>query len=150
MSSLSLYNLLVGQFVSENLYPDETDITQFDNFSEDQKLSLSIIENLRLILGTRKGSVVHLPDFGMPDILQLYIDSGNPVESLKNELRSVILKYEPRIGEVRFEESEFDRKILRASLKIIIKIKDNPNKEILITEFSTTGWTKVVQQKDVK
>ena len=63
MSSLSLYNLLVGQFVSENLYPDETDITQFDNFSEDQKLSLSIIENLRLILGTRKGSVVHLPDF---------------------------------------------------------------------------------------
>ena len=86
----------------------------------------------------------------MPDILQLYIDSGNPVESLKNELRSVILKYEPRIGEVRFEESEFDRKILRASLKIIIKIKDNPNKEILITEFSTTGWTKVVQQKDVK
>ncbi|MFZ0456152.1 MAG: type VI secretion system baseplate subunit TssE [Ignavibacteriaceae bacterium] len=150
MSSLSLYNLLVGQFVSENSNPYETDIDQFENFTEDQKLSLSIIENLRMILGTRKGSVLHLPDFGMPDILQLYVYSGNPVESLKKELRDVILKYEPRIGEVRFEESEFDQKILRASLKIIIKIKDNPNKEILITEFSTTGWTKVIQQRDIK
>jgi type VI secretion system protein len=150
MSSLSLYNLLVGQFISENTNPDVTDIDHFDNFSEDQKLSLSIIENLRMILSSRKGSVLHLPDFGMPDILQLYVDSGNPVESLKKELHDVILKYEPRIGEVRFEESEFDQKMLRASLKIIIKIKDNPNKEILITEFSTTGWTKVIQQRDVK
>ena len=150
MSSLSIYNLLVGQFVSESTNPDETDIANFDNLSEDQKLSLSIIENLRMILGTRKGSVVHLPDFGMPDILQLYMEYGNPIESLKKDLHDVILKYEPRIGEVRFEETEFDQKILRASIKIIIRLKDNPNQEILITEFSTTGWTKVIQQREVK
>lgn len=150
MSSLSIYNLLVGQFISENTNPDETDIANFDNLSEDQKLSSSIIENLRMILGTRKGSVVHLPDFGMPDILQLYMEYGDPIESLKKDIRDVILKYEPRIGEVRFEETEFDQKILRASIKIIIRLKDNPNQEILITEFSTTGWTKVIRQGDVK
>lgn len=150
MSNLSLYNLLVGQFISESTNPDEADISKFDNLPEDQKLSLSIIENLRMILSTRRGSVLHLPDFGMPDILRLYIDYEDPIEELKKDIRDVILKYEPRIGEVRFEETDFDQKILRASVKIIIRIKNNPNKEILITEFSTTGWTKVIQQREVK
>ena len=150
MHNLSLYNLLVGQFTYENNNPDETDISQFDHLTEDEKLSYSIIENLRMILTTRKGSVLHLPDFGIPDILQLYFGSGNPLDLLKKEIRDVILKYEPRISEVRIEKSEFDQKTLRAALKIIIRIKDNSSKEVLLTEFSTTGWTKVVQEKDAK
>ncbi|MCX6151857.1 MAG: type VI secretion system baseplate subunit TssE [Ignavibacteriales bacterium] len=150
MSNLSLYNILVGQFTYENKNLDEAGLSQFDHLTEDQKLSLSVIENLRMILTTRRGSVLHLPDFGISDILQLYLESGNPTELLKKEIQEVILKYEPRVGEVRIEKSDFDQKTLRASLKIIIKIKDSPNKEILLTEFSTTGWTKVVQEKDAK
>lgn len=134
--------------MSEVLNPDEIGPQQFDKLTEDQKLSLSIVENLRMILTTRRGSVQHLPDFGVSDILQIYIRSDNPIESLKQELKQVILKYEPRISEVRMESSEFDQKTLRASLKIIVKVKDSPNTEILLTEFSTTGWTKVVLEKD--
>ncbi len=148
MKNLSLYNILVGQFISEVENPDEIGLQQFDHLTEDQKLSLSIIENLRMILTTRRGSVQHLPDFGISDILQLYINSDNPVESLKQEIKELILKYEPRISEVQIQSSEFDQKTLRASLKIIIKIKDSSNKEILLTEFSTTGWTKVVYDKE--
>ena len=150
MKNLSLYNVLLGQFVSEVNNPDEIGLEQFEHLTEDQKLSLSIIENLRMILTTRRGSVLHLPDFGISDILQLYISSDNPVESLKREIKELILKYEPRIGEVQIQSSEFDQKTLRASLKIIIKIKDSSNREILLTEFSTTGWTKVVYDKDSK
>ena len=148
MKNLSLYNELLGQFVSEVINPDEIGPQQFDKLTEDQKLSLSIVENLRMILTTRRGSVQHLPDFGVSDILQIYIRSENPIESLKQELKQVILKYEPRIKEVIMETSEFDQKTLRASLKIIVKVKDSPNTEILLTEFSTTGWTKVVLDKD--
>lgn len=148
LKNLSLYNELLGQFVSEVLNPDEVGPQQFDKLTEDQKLSLSIVENLRMILTTRRGSVQHLPDFGVSDILQIYIRSDNPIESLKQELKQVILKYEPRIKEVIMETSEFDQKTLRASLKIIVKVKDSPNTEILLTEFSTTGWTKVVLDKD--
>lgn len=148
MKNLSLYNELLGQFVSEVVNPDEIGPQQFDRLTEDQKLSLSIVENLRMILTTRRGSVQHLPDFGVSDILQIYIRSDNPIESLKQELKQVILKYEPRIKEVIMETSEFDQKTLRASLKIIVKVKDSPNTEILLTEFSTTGWTKVVLDKD--
>jgi len=148
LKNLSLYNELLGQFVSEVVNPDEIGPQQFDRLTEDQKLSLSIVENLRMILTTRRGSVQHLPDFGVSDILQIYIRSENPIESLKQELKQVILKYEPRIKEVIMETSEFDQKTLRASLKIIVKVKDSPNTEILLTEFSTTGWTKVVLDKD--
>jgi type VI secretion system protein len=148
LKNLSLYNELLGQFISEVINPDEIGPQQFDKLTEDQKLSLSIVENLRMILTTRRGSVQHLPDFGVSDILQIYIRSENPIESLKQELKQVILKYEPRIKEVIMETSEFDQKTLRASLKIIVKVKDSPNTEILLTEFSTTGWTKVVLDKD--
>ncbi len=138
----------MGQFVSEVVNPDEIGPQQFEHLTEDQKLSLSIIENLRMILTTRRGSILHLPDFGISDILQIYLASDNPIESLKKEIREVILKYEPRVSEVQIQNSEFDQKTLRAALKIIIKLKDSSNKEILLTEFSTTGWTKVTLDKD--
>ena len=48
-----------------------------EKMSEEKKLRQSIIENLQMVLRTRQGSVLHLPDFGMPDILQLYFNSGN-------------------------------------------------------------------------
>lgn len=140
----------MGQFASETRNPDSIDPDSFDGLTEDQKLRNSIIENLRMVLSARQGSVLHLPDFGMPDILQMYFESGNTIDPLKKELHDVILKYEPRISEVMVQHSEFDQETMRISIKIIASIKDNMNKEILLTEFSTTGWTKVIFEKDVK
>lgn len=150
MENLSLYDILVGQFVSESRNPDEIDFSRFDHLTEEEKLRYSIMENLRMVLSTRQGSVKHLPDFGMPDILQLYFDSGNSIDPIKKEIKNVILKYEPRIGDVQVHELDFNREIMRLSLKIIASIKDNPNKEVLLTEFSSTGWTKVIFEKDGK
>ena len=150
MKNLSLYDILVGQFVSEADNPDNLDPSQFEQLSEDEKLRHSIIENLRMVLTTRQGSVQHLPDFGMPDILQLYFDSGNSIDPVKKQLRDIILKYEPRIDDVQVQKFDFDQERMRISIKIIATIKDNQNKEILLTEFSTTGWTKVMFEKDLK
>jgi type VI secretion system protein len=150
MENLSLYDILVGQFVSEAINPDALDQINFDRLSEDEKLRTSIIENLRMVLSTRQGSVQHLPDFGMPDILQLYFDSGNSIDPVKKEIKDVILKYEPRIGDVQVQKSEFDQETMRISLKIMASIKDDPRKEILLTEFSSTGWTKVLFEREIK
>ncbi|HLG32076.1 MAG TPA: type VI secretion system baseplate subunit TssE [Ignavibacteriaceae bacterium] len=150
MKNLSLYDILVGQFSSETKNPDDADAYHFDDLTEDQKIRSSIIENLRMVLSTRQGSVQHLPDFGMPDILQLYFDSGNSIDPIKKEIRNVILKYEPRIGDVQVQKTDFDQEMMRISIKIVATIKDNPNKEILLTEFSSTGWTKVMFEKDIK
>ena len=140
----------MGQFVSESENPDDADANQYDQLTEDQKLRFSIIENLRMVLSTRQGSVQHLPDFGMPDILQLYFDSGNTIDPVRKVIRHVILKYEPRIRDVEIQKSDFDKKSMRISLKIITSLKDSSNKEIFLTEFSTTGWTKVMFEKDNK
>lgn len=150
MRNLSLYDILIGQFASESKNLDETDFTELDELTEEQKLRSSIIENLRMVLSTRQGSVQHLPDFGMPDILQLYFNSNNSIEPIKREIRNVILKYEPRISEVQVHKSDFDQESMKITLKVVATIRDIANKEILLTEFSTTGWTKVMFEKDVQ
>ena len=148
MTNLSLYDILIGQFASESKNIDETEFTELDQLTEEQKLRSSIIENLRMVLSTRQGSVQHLPDFGMPDILQLFFNSDNSIEPIKKEIKNVILKYEPRIAEVQVQKTDFDQESMKITLKVIASVKDIPNKEILLTEFSTTGWTKVMFEKD--
>jgi type VI secretion system protein len=148
LKNLSLYDLLVGQFSSETKNIDETDFSKLDDLTEEQKIRSSIIENLRMVLSTRQGSVQHLPDFGMPDILQLYFNSNNSIDPVKKEIKNVILKYEPRIANVEVHKTDFDQESMKITLKVVATIKDIPNKEILLTEFSTTGWTKVMFEKD--
>ncbi len=100
-----------------------------------------------MILQTRRGSVLHLSDFGIPDIVQVYIDSGYSFEQLKKYISETILKYEPRVSKVKVEEPKFDKDNFHISLKIEATIKDLAGTEILLTEFSTTGWTKVVSER---
>ena len=148
MRNLSLYNILVGYFLRDRIDPTDVDLSYFDQMSEDKKIRQSIIENLTMILQTRKGSVLHLPDFGMPDIMQMYINAGYSFEPLKTHIREVIIKYEPRVTNVRVEDLNFDKNNFRIFMKIVASIKDLSNKEIILTEFSTTGWTKVEFERD--
>jgi type VI secretion system protein len=148
MDNISLYDLLVGYFAHEGLEPVDTDLASFRRLSEEEKLRKSIIENLSMVLRTRQGSLSHLPDFGLPDIMQVYIDSGYTFDPLKKQIRDTILKYEPRIASVRLENPQFDKPNMRLFLKIMATIRDFARTEILLTEFSATGWTKVVAVKD--
>jgi type VI secretion system protein len=116
---------------------------------EDEKIRQSIVENLKMVLQTRRGSVQHLPDFGIPDIRQIYFDEGT-IESVPDQIRDTILKYEPRLEDVRVKKKEFDEKNMRMTLEISAQIKEMPGKEVLFTEFSTTGWTKVYFERDTK
>ncbi|MCK5453874.1 MAG: type VI secretion system baseplate subunit TssE [Calditrichia bacterium] len=147
MDNLSLYDLLVGCFALRGDDPGDVDDAYFDHIMEDEKLRQSIVENLTLVLQTRQGSVQHLSDFGIPDIRQVYFDEGT-IESVPERIRETILKYEPRLGEVRVKKKEFDERNMRMTLEISAQIKQTPGKEVLFTEFSTTGWTKVYFERD--
>ena len=152
METLGLYDQLVGCFPSE--YPAplgdplSTTLADLENLPEDRKQRLSIAENLKMLLQTRRGSVLHLPDFGIPDVLQSYIEAGRALEPLMEDIRATILKYEPRLAEVKVKKEFFDENNLRLSLRITALIKDASQREILLTEFSSTGWTKVVFERD--
>ena len=147
MENLSIYDVLVGCFVFLGDHPGEVDPSYFDNMTEDEKLRNSIIENLKLILQSRRGSVEHLPDFGIPDIRKVYFEEGS-IDSIPNLIRDTILQYEPRLEEVRVKKKDFDPANLRISIEIGAKIKETQGREILLTEFSTTGWLKVVFARD--
>ena len=149
MENLSLYDILTGYFVSEGIDPTDIEEDYFEKYSEDQKLRYSIIENLKMVLQTRRGSILHLPDFGIPDIRQIYFDEGT-IDSVPIKIRETILKYEPRLSDVKVKKKVFDEKNLRVTLEISAKIKLVPGKEVIFTEFSSTGWTKVVFEKDMK
>lgn len=149
MENISLYDLLVGSFISLGDDPGDVDVSYFENMTEDEKLRRSIVENLKMVLQTRRGSVKHLPDFGVPDIRQIYFDEGT-IESVPRQISETILKYEPRLADVKVKKKSFDEKNLRITLEIFAKIKQIPGKEVLFTEFSSTGWTKVVFEKDIE
>jgi type VI secretion system protein len=149
MDSYSIYDLLVGCFISRGDDPADADYSYFDRFPEDEKIRNSIVENLKLVLQTRQGSVKHLPDFGIPDIKQIYFDEGT-IESVPRRICETILKYEPRLTNIKVKKKDFDEKNLRVILEISAEIKQSPGKEILLTEFSSTGWTKVIFERDKK
>lgn len=148
LERISLYDLLVGFFPGEGMEPADVDGSYFDRLSDEKKWRLSILENLKKILQSRQGSLEHLPDFGIPDIFQVYIESGYSFEPLKKKIRDTILKYEPRISGVRIEEPHLDRNNMHITLRILATLRDFKNTEILMTEFSSTGWTKVFFERD--
>ena len=69
----------------------------------------SIVDNLSRLFNTRRGSIAHLPDFGLPDISQVYRDLPYSIEGLRGAIRSVVEKYEPRLHRVRVEKLEKDK-----------------------------------------
>lgn len=147
MDSLSIYDVLVGAFIFRGDEPDETDDSYFEDMDEEEKLRNSIVENIKMILQSRRGAISHLPDFGLPDIRQIYFDEGS-IDSVPNLIKQSILKYEPRLQDVRVRRKNFDPNNLRLSLQIDAKIKDYRGRELLLTEFSSTGWLKVVFDRD--
>lgn len=149
MENLSLYDLLVGGFMLRGDDPLQGGHV-LEDMPEDEKLRLSIAENLTMLLQTRRGSVMHLPDFGIPDILQVYQDAGGSLDPVRTLVRETILKYEPRISEVKVQKEFFDPNSMRISLRILATIKEANQREILLTEFSTTGWAKVLFERDTK
>lgn len=149
MHNLSLYNILVGYFTTDKGEPADVDENYFKRLSEERKLRESIVENLTKILQSRRNEESHLPDFGLPDIMEVYVDSGYSFDPLKKYIAETILKYEPRIEKVKVDQPHFDKENSLIALKIRATIKDYSGTEILLTEFSTTGWTKVEFERDL-
>jgi type VI secretion system protein len=70
---------------------------------------LSIVDNLTRLFNTRRGSLAHLPDYGLPDISQVYRDLPYSLDGLRSAIKAVVERYEPRLRRVRVEKQEKDR-----------------------------------------
>jgi len=92
-----LIDILVGHFLNGQAVEAEDGT---------QARVQSIIDNLTRLFNTRRDSIAHLPDYGLPDISQVYRDLPYSIDGLRLAIKNVVEKYEPRFRNVRVEKQE--------------------------------------------
>lgn len=102
-----LIDVLLGTFLNGEPVADED--------PEHRKLR-SIIDSLSRLFNTRRGSIAHLPDYGLPDISQVYRDLPYSIDGLRTAIKLEVEKFEPRLRRVRVEklqgnEEDFDMRV---------------------------------------
>lgn len=80
---------------------------------KERRLLWSVVSNLNRLFNTRRGAVVHLPDYGLPDMLTVYRDAPRSVTELRRAIRKSIETYEPRLRHVRIRRRETDEYTMR-------------------------------------
>ncbi len=70
---------------------------RIESVAVDDQLTHSVMANLERLFNARRGEVVHLPDFGLPDVSVIYRDKSDSLGLLQVAVEEVIKKYEPRL-----------------------------------------------------
>ncbi|MCK5375502.1 MAG: type VI secretion system baseplate subunit TssE [Acidobacteria bacterium] len=83
-----------------------------------------IRDHLGLLLNARRGTVEHLPDYGMPDMASFYADYPASLAGLRTVVEELIQKYEPRLQNVQVRLIEADTGEFRISLTITGEIEE--------------------------
>ena len=55
------------------------------------------------LLNARQGSLRHLPDYGLPDLGEIYQKLPESLQTLKSSLLHLIFRYEPRLKNTKIE-----------------------------------------------
>lgn len=69
----------------------------------------SILSNLDRLMNTRRGALSHLPDYGLPDLSDVYRDMPGSITELQQTIAASVEAYEPRLRRVRVEHQATDR-----------------------------------------
>ena len=123
-----LYDVLLGHFA---------DGSRVEAVGRAERRVQSVVSHLRYLFNTRRGSLSHLPDYGLPDVAEAYRDHANAAEPLRVALKEVIERYEPRLRRVRVESRETEAHEMR--LVFLVTGETAPGERLrLETTFSVT------------
>lgn len=93
----------------------------------------SVMSNLNRMFNTRQGSIEHLPDYGLPDVSAIYHDTPFAVDGLRQAVKEIVGKYEPRLKKIYVEHRSTDDAEMR--LTFIITAEVEPGQRV---KFQTT------------
>jgi type VI secretion system protein len=96
----SLYDVLRGTFA---------DGRRLESLSPSGWRERSILSNLERLMNTRQGAVAHLPDYGVPDLSNVYRDMPGSITELQRSIADAVETYEPRLRHVRVEHLNTDQ-----------------------------------------
>jgi type VI secretion system protein len=109
----------------------------------------SIINHLQRVLNTRQGSVPIADDYGMPDFTNYQgLGLTEEAKDIADIIKSMILKYEPRLGgaQVTYEPDKDDLLSLRFKLQTeIVHVRDERIVVELETVISSEGKVRVTR-----
>jgi type VI secretion system protein len=89
--SLALFDILTGR--AETWIGSET------------RMALeSVQSHLHRLFNARRGSLIHLPDYGLPDLGSIYENLPYSVAELAHRVRELIECYEPRLSAVQVRQ----------------------------------------------
>ena len=128
---------IMGRFISSDL--------PISTVSENQHRLISIKEHLSALFNTRRGSIGHLPDYGLPDISVICDKMPDSVEMLRKAIKETVEKYEPRLTDVKvIERKSMDEnsKVFSVSFDLIAQVVAGPT-AYFRARFSTMGPAEV-------
>ena len=98
-------------------------------------------DHLVLLLNTRRGSVPHLPGYGLPDVSEFYQDYPGSLAELRRLVEQLITTYESRLVNVRVRLLESDSSEFRASFLISgdLEVDDQPVRVTYRTTIANSG-----------
>jgi type VI secretion system protein len=123
-----LFDVLVGHFADE---------TPVEGAAPSDRQARSVVDHLGYLFNTRRGSLAHLPDYGLPDVAEVYRDMPDSVEPLQNAIREVVERFEPRLRRVRVEQGRHDKNSMRLVFIVVGQTADGDDLR-LETTFSST------------
>jgi type VI secretion system protein len=109
----SLYDMLLGQIDGEPI----------EHFDDRTLEALSVQQNVRRILNTRAGALKHLPDYGLPDLTNIYQALPASSQALKEQMEVTLMKYEPRIRGIDVSLIKTDEPGLQVSFEMTCHLK---------------------------
>lgn len=109
-------------------------------------LTEAVRDNLILILNTRRGSVGHLPDYGMPDLSDYYEGFPGSLDELGRAIEETVTRYEPRLRGARVSLEKQPLGYFEANYLISGSITNTKGEELDVafhTVVSGSGETEV-------
>ena len=71
-------------------------------------MKASIVEHLRLLCSTRRGSMLSAPRYGIDDVTLLFHEMPGGMEEIRLQLEETISRYEPRLASARVSHGSTD------------------------------------------
>ncbi len=75
-------------------------IMGLDSSSGDENFEAAIQSHISLLLNTRRGSLFHLPTYGLPDLSEIYQSRKGDMDNFAEEIRETLSRFEPRLRNV--------------------------------------------------
>lgn len=114
------------------------DGTELKSVSLETRLLKSVGDHLFRLFNTRQGSLSHLPDYGIPDVAQIYRGLPASFNELKKTILILINKYEPRLEKVQIQARPFSPLDMNVSFAVTGYLKSGQS-VIFNTGFASTG-----------